>query len=260
MSDLEYMVEDAIATIRLNRPARKNSFTYEMIDAWADAVNTASADDAVRCVVLTGAGDAFCAGVDLDARKTVENAPYSRMQVLTRRVHSVARALQTLDKPIIAAVNGPAVGAGMDMALMCDIRLASATARFFQGYIRVGLIPGDGGCYLLPRLVGLAKALELMWTGDHVGAEEAAAIGLVSKVVPPEDLMHDTYEFARRLAAAPPIAVAAIKRVTYQSLDVDFATSLRMAAAESAVVQSTRDSVDSQAAPRAKRPPDFVPT
>jgi enoyl-CoA hydratase/carnithine racemase len=256
--ELEYDVDDMVATIRLNRPERKNSFTYDMIDTWADALRRANLDPQVRAVVLTGTGDAFCAGVDLNRRSEVDDVPHARMQSLRLGVHSVAREVRRLDKPLIAAVNGPAVGAGMDMALMCDVRFASANARLSQGYIRVGLIPGDGGCYLLPRLVGTAKALELMWTGDFVGAAEAEAIGLVSRVCKPETLMKETYEFARRIAAAPPLAVAAIKRVTYQSLNLDFETSLEVVAAQSAVVQSTADSKEALAAFREKRDGHYI--
>lgn len=254
MADLEYSVREHVATIQLNRPHRKNAFTYEMIDRWAEALHEAQADVDVRCVVLTGSADSFCSGVDLDVRGEVPNVPFARMQVLTRRVHQVARAVMALDKPLLAAVNGAAIGAGMDMALMCDIRWASENATFAQGYIRVGLLPGDGGCYLLPRIVGTAKALELMWTADRVGAQEAKELGIVSKVLPADQLMEATYGFARRLAAAPPIAVSAIKRVTYQSLSLDFQTSLDLVAAHSAIVQSTNDSAEAIAAFREKRP------
>ena len=256
--DLEYTVDEMVATIRLNRPRRKNAFTYDMVERWAEALREANADDRVRCVVVTGTDDAFCAGVDLNAKDDVENVPFTRMEVLTKRVHSVAREVLALDKPLIAAVNGVAVGAGMDMALMCDVRWASTNARFSQGYIKVGLIPGDGGCYLLPRLVGMAKALELMWTGDQVPAAEALGLGIVTKVVAPELLMKETYDFARRLAAAPPIAVAAIKRISYQSQTMDFASSLEMAAAQSAVIQSTRDSREALQAFREKRAGNYV--
>src|SRR5581483_5158011 len=149
-----------------------------MIDAWAAALAGARTDGDVRVVVLTGAGDGFCSGVDLGRYDpgSAEPTPLERKRTLTDRIHRVAYALEDLDKPVIAAVNGVAVGAGMDMALMCDIRLAARSARFSEGYIRVGLVPGDGGCYYLPRLVGTAKALELLLTGDFVDGEEAAAL------------------------------------------------------------------------------------
>src|SRR5688500_10012910 len=149
MADLEYTVADGIGTILLNRPEAKNAFTLDMVDQWADALRAARTDPAVRVVVLTGAGDAFCSGIDLSLLEEVVEEPLALKTRLMDRVHHVAHAVDALDKPIIAAVNGPAVGAGMDMALMCDIRLMKASARMAESYIRVGLVPGDGGCYYL---------------------------------------------------------------------------------------------------------------
>ncbi|MDT7695274.1 MAG: hypothetical protein QOI75_4641, partial [Pseudonocardiales bacterium] len=155
MADLEYTVADGIGTILLNRPHRKNAFTLDMIDTWARALRDARTDPDVRVVVLTGAGDAFCSGVDLDRRQDATPAtPLERKENLTERIHRIPFALEDLDKPVIAAINGVAVGAGMDMALMCDMRIMARSARLSEGYVRVGLVPGDGGCYYLPRLVG----------------------------------------------------------------------------------------------------------
>ncbi len=255
MADLEWSVEDGIGTILLNRPERKNAFTLEMIDEWAQVLVEARTDANVRVVVLTGAGDAFCSGVDL-ARYNPDGpqpTPLERKQTLTDRIHRVAYALEDLDKPVIAAVNGVAVGAGMDMALMCDIRLASRSARFSEGYIRVGLVPGDGGCYFLPRLVGTAKALELLLTGDFVDGEEAARIGIANHVYDDDKLMDETYALARRLASSPPIAVAMIKRAAYQSARTDLRTSLDLISSHMAVVQSTEDSKEAFAAFTEKR-------
>jgi enoyl-CoA hydratase/carnithine racemase len=165
--------------------------------------------------------------------------------------------LEDLDKPVLAAVNGVAVGAGMDMALMCDIRFAARSARFSEGYVRVGLVPGDGGCYYLPRLVGTAKALELLWTGDFVDAEEALRLGLVSQVHPDEELLSATYAFARRLAEGPPVAIRLIKRAVHQSARTDLRTALDLISSHQAVVQSTHDSKEAYAAFRQKRKPLF---
>jgi enoyl-CoA hydratase/carnithine racemase len=255
MADLEYTVADGIGTILLNRPERKNAFTLEMIDDWAEALRSARTDDDVRVIVLTGAGDAFCSGVDLGRYlpDREEPTPLERKRNLTDRIHRVAYALEELDKPVIAAVNGVAVGAGMDMALMCDIRLCSRSARFSEGYIRVGLVPGDGGCWFLPRLVGVAKALELLLTGDFVGGEEAARLGIANHVYDDEALMDETYALARRLAASPPVAVGMIKRAVYQSARTDLRTALDLISSHMAVVQSTRDSKEAFAAFREKR-------
>ena len=257
MSDIEYSVKNGVATILLNRPARKNAFTFEMIDAWAEFVRKAHRDSAVGAVVLTGAGDAFCSGVDLESLKAVEPTPLGRKQMLTEQIHHVAHAVDDLDKPLIAAVAGVAVGAGMDMALMCDMRFAGESAKFSEGYIRVGLVPGDGGCWYLPRIVGKAKALELLLTGDFIDASESLRIGLVNRVYPDADLGKETHAFAERLAAGPPIATRIIKRVVNQSERIDLRTSLDLISSHMAVVQSTEDSAEALAAFSQKRPPVF---
>lgn len=261
MADLEYHVEDGVGTILLNRPEKKNAFTIAMIDAWARILVGARTDPQVHVIVLTGAGDGFCSGVDLgrymDRPDGGEPAPLERKATLTDHIHRVAYALEDLDKPVIAAVNGVAVGAGMDMALMCDMRLAARSARFSEGYIRVGLVPGDGGCYYLPRLVGTAKALELLLTGDFVDAEEAERLGIVNHVYDDDALMRETYALARRLAAGPPVATRMIKRAVYQSARADLRTALDLISSHMAVVQSTHDSREAFAAFRDKRPPIF---
>jgi enoyl-CoA hydratase/carnithine racemase len=257
MADLEYDVADGIGTIRLNRPQLKNAFTFAMIDQWAEALRAARTDPGVRVVVVTGAGDAFCSGVDMAEFDEQASGPFALKSALTERIHRVAYALQDLDKPVIAAVNGVAVGAGMDMALMCDIRLLARSARMSEGYIKVGLVPGDGGCYYLPRLVGMAKALELLWTGDFVDAEEALRLGLANHVYPDEDFGQGWRDFALRLAAQPPINVAMIKRAAYQSARADVRTALDLISSHMAVVRSTRDSAEAMAAFRERRPPVF---
>src|SRR5262249_20081352 len=153
-----------------NRPDRLNAFNDEMIDLWVNALNDARLNDAVRVLVVTGAGRAFCSGGDVGG---MADSTSGASAGLTQKrwldsIHRVPLALEALDKPVIAALNGVAVGAGLDMALMCDLRFAVAGTRFSEGYVKVGLIPGDGGTYFLPRLVGTARALELMWTGDFI--------------------------------------------------------------------------------------------
>ena len=172
--------------------------------------------------------------------------------------HRLALTVEQFKKPLIAAVNGPAIGAGMDLALMCDLRFAAASARFSEGYIRVGLIPGNGGCWFLPRLVGPARALELLWTGDHVGAEEALKIGLVNRVVPDDQLMAETLAFAKRLAEGPPVQQRDIKKLMYQGLRTDLRTSLEAVASHMAVVQSTGDYKEAIQAFKDKRKARFT--
>jgi enoyl-CoA hydratase/carnithine racemase len=257
MADLEYEVNNGVGTILLNRPHKKNAFTLEMIDQWAAVLVAARTDQDVRALVLTGAGDGFCSGVDLDAFNQRESSPLDAKRNLTGRIHRVAYALQDLDKPVIAAVNGVAVGAGMDMALMCDIRLAARSARFSEGYVRVGLVPGDGGCYFLPRLVGSARAIELLLTGDFVDASEAERIGIVNHVYDDDRLMEETMALARRLAGGPPVAIAMIKRALYQSANCDLRTALDLISSHMAVVQSTSDSQEAYRAFVEKRTPIF---
>ena len=257
MADLEYTVRDGIGTILLNRPAVKNAFTLQMIEDWTAALHAARTDPNVRVVVLTGAGDAFCSGVDLSVLQQVGEEPLALKSMLTEGVHQVALAVDALSKPLIAAVNGVAVGAGMDMALMCDIRILSRSARMSEGYVKVGLVPGDGGCYYLPRLVGMEKALELMWTGDFVDADEAVRIGLASQVHDDADFAAAYQAFATRLAGQPPINVAMIKRAALQSAETDLRTSLDLISSHFAVVYGTQDSREARAAVAERRQPQY---
>jgi len=257
MADLEYHVEDGVGTILLNRPHVKNAFTFEMISDWAAVLRSARVDPAVRVVVVTGAGNAFCSGVDMSVLEQVGDEPLALKSMLTERVHDVARAVDELSKPMIAAVNGVAVGAGMDMALMCDLRILARSARMSEGYIKVGLVPGDGGCYYLPRLVGMQKALELLWTGDFVEAEEALRIGLASQVHDDEEFVTAWRAFAMRLAEQPPINVAMIKRTALQSAQIDLRTSLDLISSHFAVVHGTRDSREARSAGAERRVPSF---
>jgi enoyl-CoA hydratase/carnithine racemase len=256
--ELEYTVESRIARIVLNRPERKNAFTLPMVDRWAAALHSAAGDPAVRAVVVTGAGSAFCAGIDLSVLEETEDTPVAHRRMLADRIHQVARAVEELDKPLIAAVNGAAVGAGMDMALMCDIRFASAAASFSEGYVRIGLVPGDGGSYYLPRIVGEAKALELLWTGDFVDAEESARIGLSSRVYAPDELLPAAIGFASRLAELPPLSVDGIKASVRRARSQDARASLDMLAWQNAVVMASEDHREALAAFRERRPGRYL--
>ncbi|CUU59531.1 Enoyl-CoA hydratase/carnithine racemase [Parafrankia irregularis] len=256
--ELIYSVSDGIATITLNRPHLKNAFTLTMIDRWAEVLRSAEADPEVRVVVVTGAGGAFCSGIDLAVLSGIEPTPIARRRMLTEGVHKVARAVLDLSKPLIAAISGVAVGAGLDMALMCDLRFAGRSARLSEGYIRIGLVPGDGGTYLLPRLVGPAKALELLLSGDTVDGVEAERIGMVNRVYDDAVLLDETYAFAGRLAAMSPISTAMIKRAVYQSQNLDLRTNLDLIASHMAVVQSTEDYAEARAAFGERRAPTFV--
>jgi enoyl-CoA hydratase/carnithine racemase len=243
----------------LNRPERKNAFTLDMVDRWAQILVEARTDPDVRVVVLTGAGDAFCSGIDLD-RRYEEGAPtpLRRKQLLTERIHRIPLALEDLDKPVIAAINGVAIGAGMDMALMCDMRIMARSARLSEGYIRLGMVPGDGGCYYLPRLAGIAKALELLLTGDFIDAAEAERLGIVNQVVDDHELPEAVGRLARKIADGPPVAIRTIKRAVYQSSRSDLRTALDLISSHTGVVASMRDSAEAVTAFREKRPPRYV--
>jgi enoyl-CoA hydratase/carnithine racemase len=261
VDDLQWSVSEGVGTIRLNRPESRNAFTFEMIHEWARLLRAAKHDDAVRVLVLTGAGDkAFCSGVDLSSISNADPnlTPLQRKSQLHDEIHEISHALADLDKPVIASINGVAVGAGLDMALMCDMRIMSTSARVSEGYVKVGLTPGDGGAYYLPRIVGTAKALELLLTGDFIDADEALRIGLVNRLASPESLAEETTRFAQSIAQHAPVTVRMIKRATYQSADVDRRTALDLISSHFAVVAATEDAAEALAALKDKRTPRYV--
>ncbi len=228
-----------------------------MVDAWAGYVETARTDPGVGALVLTGEGEAFCAGGDLGLIADMDTSPLIGKQVLTDHIHRVAYAMEAMDKPTIAAINGVAVGAGMDMALMCDMRFMARGARMSEGYIRLGLVPGDGGAYYLPRIVGVAKALELLLTGDSIDADEALRIGLVSRVTDDDAVLTEAHAFAARLAAGPPLATRMIKRSVYRGLSNDLRTSLDLISSHMGLVATSDDAREALAAMRDERTPHF---
>ena len=243
MAELEYSRDGGVATVLLNRPERKNAFTLTMIDLWRDAYLEARRDEQVRVIVVRGAGDAFCAGVDLGALESeMGNDPVSYKEFLAERVQRIPLAVEDLDKPIIASISGPAVGAGLDMALMCDLRIAASSARLCESYINIGLVPGAGGCYYLPRIVGLAKAFELLITGDFIDAREAERIGLVNRVYGDEELLERTYELAERIARTPLLSLRMMKRTLYQSASTDLRTALDLVSSNMGIIRSDMDS------------------
>ncbi len=257
-NELLYEVKDRIATLTLNRPDKLNAFTGPMIGRWAWALGEAQRDPAVNVVIVTGAGRAFCAGGDVGRMGEGKPTPLEHKNHLWENIHQIPKTLETMDKPVIAMVNGVAVGAGMGMALQCDLRIAAEEAKFSTGYVNVGLVPGDGDAFFLPRLVGIAKALELLWTGDFVDAREAERLGIVNKVVPAGDLKQFTYELARRIADGPQIAIRLTKRLAYQSLRLDLRTHLDLASSHMAVVRDTEDHREGVRAFKERRPSKFT--
>jgi enoyl-CoA hydratase/carnithine racemase len=255
--ELRYEVRDGIATLTLNRPDKLNAFTQAMIDRWVWALAEAQRDPAVAVVLVTGTGRAFCTGGDVGRMDEGRPTPREHKDRLWENIHRVPKTLEAVDKPVIAAVNGLAVGAGMGMALMCDLRLASEAARFATGYVTVGLVPGDGDAYFLPRLVGPARALELLWTGDFVDAAEAERLGIVNRVVPADRLAAEADALARRIAEGPQVAIRLTKRLVYQSLRLDLRTHLDLVSSHMAVVRETEDHQEGVRAFKERRPPRF---
>lgn len=214
---LFHKAANGVATITLNRPEKLNAFTHGMIDEWSGFLEDAAADPAVKVVLLTGSGRGFCVGADADeisGRGRLDGM--ARREFLWRHVHKIALTIERMDKPTIAAVNGLARGAGCDMALMCDLRLAAESASFAWSYVNLNLIAGDGGTYYLPRIIGMPRALELFWTGRTVTAQEADRTGLVNRVVPDAELEAEAMRLAAEIAAQPSEAVQLYRRVAYQ--------------------------------------------
>ena len=221
---LIYEVKDAVATLTLNRPERLNALGDTLRDDLYDAVLRASQDPDIRVLVVTGAGKGFCAGGDVKAMNDSKEgrAPARPLEEKVAPLRDrVLLAMRDASKPVIAAVNGAAAGAGMNLALGCDIRLASTAAKFTQAFVKRGLHPDWGGTYFLPRLVGMAKACELIFTGEIIDAQEALRLGIVNAVYAPEELMPAAYELARKIAAGPPVAIRLAKRALYHSRETD---------------------------------------
>lgn len=254
-----FEVVERVATITLNRPDKLNAFTVEMIDLWADRLEEACRRDDVDVIVFTGAGRGFCAGGDISLlmRAGSSGAPAERRSEIADHVHRIPRAFAQTDKPVIAAMNGVATGAGLDLALMADLRFAAETARFAETYVRMALTPGAGGAYFLPRRVGLAKAFELFWGGEFLDAREAERIGMVNRVLPDPELMVYTLAYAKRLAAGPRQAIRATKRLLRQCLESDLPTSLDLASATYGVLASSADHAEAVSSFLEKREPRF---
>lgn len=251
-------LDAGVATITLNRPEKLNPYTDEMLDEWVRVLAEWRTDPAVRVIVITGTGRGFSTGGDVGGFEDKASLTPALIKArLLEGAQRLPRAIAALDKPVIAALNGIATGGGLDVALACDIRFAAASARFAESYARLGLIPGMGGAYFLPRIVGVAKALEMLWTSEWVSAREAEQMGLVSRVFPDAELMAATYEFARRVADAPPLAVQLVKRVMRLGLDGNLETALDLAASNLPIVRTSEDHKEALSAFKEKRPGTF---
>ena len=256
---LLYEVKDGIALLTLNRPERLNALGGTLRDDLLDAIARASADPEVRVMVITGAGRGFCAGGDVKAMNEA-NASGREGRLIDKFAPSRDRtllAMRDAPQPIIAAVNGPAAGAGMNLALGCDMRIASTAAKFSQAFVKRGLHPDWGGTYFLPRTVGMANACELIFTGDVIDAAEALRLGLVSRVVAPAELLPAAWELAGKIAAGPPVAIRLAKRALYHNLDSDLRAALEFETFAQNVCRETDDATEGIRAFVEKRAPVF---
>jgi enoyl-CoA hydratase/carnithine racemase len=231
-----------VATLTLNRPERFNAFNQQMVNQWADHLEEARKNADIKAIIVTGAGKAFCAGGDIEELESfLSMSAAEKKAFLWENVHRIPLALQRVDRPVIAALNGTARGAGLDMALMCDLRVAERSAVFAESYIAMGVLAGDGGCYFLPRLVGVSRALELLWTGDSISATEAERIGMVSRVVDDGQALASARTLAEKIAKQPTAAIQFIKRTTYQSLTMPLDAHLDMISSHMAVLEDMPD-------------------
>jgi 2-(1,2-epoxy-1,2-dihydrophenyl)acetyl-CoA isomerase len=210
---------DGVATLTLNRPDRLNSFNAAMHEEVAAAIGTVESDATIRALLLTGAGRGFCAGQDLNLREAAAGAEFDAGAAIDRYYNPLVRRLKALRKPVIAAVNGPAAGAGANLALACDIVIAARSASFLQAFCRIGLVPDTGGTWFLPRLAGSARAMGLMLLGESLPATTAAEWGLIWKAVDDATLMEEARGLATKLARGPTVGLGLIKEALNRSLE-----------------------------------------
>ena len=253
-----YRTEGHVAIITLNRPEAKNAFSPEMINLWRQFLEEAKQNEQVRVIIVTGKGDTFCSGGDIRDMAEGKLRSWEMKKFLWEGVHRIVLALTDLDKPIIAAINGAAMGAGLDMAIMCDLRVCSDRAKLAESYILLGLVPGDGGAYFLPRLVGIAKALELLLTGDVISPQEALGFGLVNRVVTHDRLMEETMILAEKITNKPPLAIRMMKRAVYQAQTSSLRSHLDYISSQTALLSETQDHQEAAKSFLEKRKPIFV--
>lgn len=251
-----------VLTLTLRQPTRLNALSTAMLAELGEALRTAQRDQAVRALVLTGEGRAFSAGADLTEFELPDKGSGGQPQpalgdLLRTLVNPIVLRLQAIEKPILAAVNGVCAGAGMSLALACDVRYAAESARFIQAFVHIGLVPDAGSTYFLPRLVGTSKALELAWTGQPLSAQEALDLGIANRVVPDAEVLGETQALAARLAEGPRAAMGLIKRGFRQAHELPLERLLELEAAYQEIASRTDDFVEGVAAFREKRTARF---
>lgn len=257
-SHLLYDITDRISTITLNRPEVMNALGGTMREDLLSRLEQAEHDPTVRCVIITGAGVAFCAGGDI--ANMVEMQARNDASILAQRMTlggKVVQFIRHMTKPVIAAINGAAAGAGMNLALACDIRYGSDRARFAESFVKIGLVPDWGGHYLLTQIVGTSRALELIMTGDRIDAEEAYRLGLINRIFPHDTLHEEVRNFAKRLADGPAETLARIKRGVYIGATGTLAEALTYEEQAQSAVFLSADAREGMRAFLEKRPPQF---
>jgi 2-(1,2-epoxy-1,2-dihydrophenyl)acetyl-CoA isomerase len=257
--DLILEKDGHIAVLTLNRPDKMNAISAEMRENLPLALHEVQGDDNLRVLIITGAGRGFCSGADVAvqaARAAGQQAETSRKTIL-QLVGSLILGFERINKPIIAAINGIAAGVGLTITLACDLRIASANARFSAIWVKRGLIADGGATFLLPLIVGMEKALELTFTGDIIDAQEAERIRLVSRVVPPEELMTRAKDLAQKIASGPPISVELVKRVMWEKIRNPLREQLFLESYAQNVCRTTQDQKEAVKAFMEKREPQF---
>jgi enoyl-CoA hydratase/carnithine racemase len=251
--------ESGIRTITLNRPEKLNALAGHMRRDLAEALETAGSDRTVHVVVITGSGRGFCAGGDVVAMaELIERGDAEEFERLLGSARRVISAIRQMNKPVIAAINGPASGAGCNLAFACDLRIASSNASFSQSFVKVGLHPDWGGTYFLPRLVTPNKACEMFFLGEAISAEEALRLGIINYLVKPEELERATMDLAQRLRNAPPISIAAAKQAVYMSQAAELEEMLRYETEAQMRCFESQDGAEGVRAFLDKREPHFT--
>ena len=256
MSDIELTIDDPVAVLTLNRPAKLNAFTNPMLREIRDAIDACTADRRVVGIVITGAGRGFCAGLDANALAEVTSAPRAPRQ--SEALPGIFSYLLEVPKPVIAAINGVAAGGGLILALMSDLRIASTEASFTTVFLKRGLIAEHGSSWLLPRMVGIGRALDLLWMSDRIDADDALRCGLVQSVVTADQLLDSACNYIRRLAEnVSPAAIAETKRLLYRHLGTGYVEALKEADQVQWKFVASADAREGAAALLGKRPPRF---
>ena len=256
-----YEQNGRVVTLTLNKPETRNALSDDLVSDLVAKLKQADADESVSCLIITGAGKSFSSGGNLkDIRAMTQERNLSTNEIrrwYTEGIQNIPRTMQQITVPTIAAVNGHAIGAGCDLTMMCDIRIASEKAIFAESFMRVGLIPGDGGAWFLPRVIGMSRACEMSYTCDMIDAAKADKWAMVSEVVAPDQLLDTAMAMAERIAVHPPVGIRLAKKLIRDSQDMPLGPALEMAAGMQATLQQTDDHLEALDAMLENRKPEY---